>query len=229
MVLLKVFLFKKINNLYSLLVNDIKKKLNKGSHPEVRIPVKLLMGYRHTSMIYEIIKDYGFGEKQVHEIEKLADSESGKFIENEAYQIIKHRSWFIISPKIERSNTIAIEEGVKQIRFYGGLLEIKSMGSKNSILSNEQNVALIDAKEIEYPLLLRLWKEGDYFYPLGMQKKKKLSRFFIDQKLAKNEKEKVWIIESAKRIVWVVGKRIDNRFKITPKTKQVIQFTISSL
>jgi tRNA(Ile)-lysidine synthase len=221
--------FKKTKNLYDLLVDDLKKKLNKGPHPEVRIPVKLLMRYRHTSLIYEIIKDYGFGEKQVHEIVKLAHSESGKFIENESYQIIKHRNWFIISPKIERSNTIAIEEGVKRIQFDGGVVEIKNMVSKNAILSNEQNVALIDAKEIEYPLLLRLSKEGDYFYPLGMQKKKKLSRFFIDKKLSKNEKEKVWVIESAKRIVWVIGKRIDDRFKITAKTKQVIQFTISSL
>ncbi len=222
--------FKKTNHLYNLLVNDLKKKLNKGTEPEVRIPIKLLMQYIHTSLIYEIIKDYGFGEKQVHEVEKLADSESGKFIENESYQIIKHRNWFIISPKIERSNTIAIEEGVKQIRFDGGgVLDIKSMSLQKATLSSEQNVALIDAKGIEYPLLLRLWKEGDYFYPLGMQKKKKLSRFFIDQKLPKNEKEKVWVIESAKRIVWVVGKRIDNRFKITSTTKQVIQFTISSL
>jgi len=221
--------FKKINNLYNLLVNDIKEKLIKASLPEVRIPVKLLMRYSHTSLIYEIIKDYGFGEKQVSEVEKLANSESGKFIENENYQIIRHRHWFIISPKIERSNTIAIEEGLKEIQFAGGLLEIKTKTSKKSSLSNEQNIAVIDAKEIEYPLLLRLWKEGDYFYPLGMQKKKKLSRFFIDQKLPKNEKEKVWIIESANRIVWVVGKRIDNRFKITPNTKQVIQFNLSSL
>jgi len=76
--------FKKTNNLYTSLVNDLKKKLTKGSHPEVRIPVKLLMRYSQTSLIYEIIKDYGFGEKQVHEIEKLALSESGKFIENQS-------------------------------------------------------------------------------------------------------------------------------------------------
>ncbi|MFN2438179.1 MAG: tRNA lysidine(34) synthetase TilS [Chitinophagaceae bacterium] len=220
--------FKKSKKLYDLLVADLKKKLNKGSHPEVRIPVKLLMSYRHTSLIYEIIKDYGFGEKQVHEIEKLAESESGKFIENESYQIIKHRHWFIISLKFEKSNTIAIEEGIKQIGFEGGLFEIKTMALKNTTLSANQTRALVDAKEIEYPLVLRLWKEGDYFYPLGMQKKKKLSRFFIDKKLPKNEKEKIWVIESAKRIVWIVGKRIDDRFKITDKTQKVIQFTISS-
>jgi tRNA(Ile)-lysidine synthase len=221
--------FKKTAALYNLLVRDLKGKLCKGEPPEVRIPVKQLVAYQNTSLIYEIIKDYGFGEKQVAEVVKLCNSDSGKYIQNETYQIIKHRAWLVIAPITEKGSTIAIEKKEKNIRFVGGILEFKQVKKEKLRLNKQENVAQLDASKISFPLLLRRWKEGDYFYPLGMQKKKKVARFLVDQKLAKNEKENIWVIESAQRIIWIVGHRIDDRFKIRESTKEVLEIFKTSL
>jgi tRNA(Ile)-lysidine synthase len=218
--------FKKLATLYNAEVQKMKESLCEKQGGEVRIPVLKLMKYRDTSLVYEIIKDFGFGEKQVDEVIKLTAAESGKFIENEHYQIIRHRKWLIIAPKVSGSETIAIEKGEEQIKFLGGLLQVRLITKEKFNLGKSPATGLVDAKDIEFPLLLRKWKQGDYFYPLGMQKKKKLSRFFIDQRLPKNQKENIWVIESNKKIVWVVGLRIDDRFKITPSTKQVLELHV---
>ena len=219
--------FKEIEKLYQLSVNEIKKKLCRHKGNEIHIPVRQLLGYDNTALIYEIIASYGFSEKQVAEVIKLADSDSGKYIVSpeEGYRIIKHRHWFIISPVQSMiAENIIIEEKDKKINFALGKLSIEKTSNIKPSTSNE--TVSIDLREIIFPLLLRKWKTGDYFYPLGMKKKKKLNRFLIDQKLSATDKENVWVIESNQRIVWVVGYRIDDRFKLTEKSKTALSLAI---
>jgi tRNA(Ile)-lysidine synthase len=215
--------------LHDNLVEQLKNKLNKGTPEEPRFSVKELMKYKHTSLLYEILKDYDFSEKQVPELVKLAESETGKFLMNSEWVLLKDRAWFIFSPKQPQANTIVIQKEDKTIAFAGGILKLEWSKKEKTPISTSPGNAQLDAKEIEFPLVLRPWREGDYFYPLGMKKKKKLARFFIDQKLSKIQKEKVWVLESHKKIIWIVGYRIDDRFKITEKTYQVLQLSISSL
>jgi tRNA(Ile)-lysidine synthase len=214
--------------LYSISVNDVVKKLLKEKGNEWHIPVKQLMEYNNRALIYEVIRIFDFTEKQIDEVIKLAESESGKYIDspNSKYRIIKHRHWLIISTIYAGgvSDILIIGENDKQVTFQEGKIEIEKPTS-NLKPQTSNDTACFDAKDISYPLILRKWKQGDYFYPLGMKKKKKLSRFFIDQKLSKTEKEKMWVIEMNKKIIWVVGKRIDERFKVTEKTKSVLRFS----
>jgi tRNA(Ile)-lysidine synthase len=218
--------FKEIEKLYKIAVSDIKKKLVKEKRNEWHIPVKQLMGYNNRALIYEIIADFGFNEKQIDEVIKLAESDSGKYIDSPTldYRIIRHRHWFIISPiNSVESEIIIIEKGISNLEFGNGRLGIEVIPDPQFQIPNSTHIGCFDFKFIKFPLILRRCKTGDYFYPLGMKKKKKLSRFFIDQKLSKTEKEKTWVIEMDKKIIWVVGKRIDERFKVTEKTKNVIK------
>lgn len=217
--------FTGINELYKLSVADWKKKVCVEEGKEVRIPILKLMKFRNTSLLYEIISDFGFGEKQVDELVKLASAESGKFIENNEYRIIRHRKWFIIAPRVGASDTVVIDRNESSTQFPGGTLELKQKDISNFQLNKSEWVAQLDAKDIEFPLVLRKWKQGDYFYPLGMRKKKKLSRFFIDLKLSKNRKEETWVLESNKKILWIPGLRMDDRFRITDQTKSFFEIT----
>ena len=118
-----------------------------------------------------------------------------------------------------------IEEGMNELMGKDFTLQLKITEVTNNL--DEGNwVACIDADLLVFPLVLRKWRQGDFFYPLGMDKKKKLSRFFIDQKLSIPEKEEVWVMESNKKIIWIMGYRIDNRFKLTAKTSRLLKMTL---
>lgn len=216
--------FSETEVLYRQAVDIHKKKLFQVKGDEVHIPVlKLLKSDPLATIIYEIIKDYGFGNRQVKEVISLLGSESGKYITSQTHRILRNRKWLIISPiKGEQTSLIVIGEGEKEVYFEEGALEIQTLDNSISY-SSDRNIAVLDSRDIKYPLLLRKWKPGDYFYPLGMPKKKKLSRFFIDQKLSKGAKEHIWVLESNKKILWVVGLRIDDRFKIGSSTQNAIR------
>jgi tRNA(Ile)-lysidine synthase len=220
--------FKEIELLYQQSVHLTKKKLLEQKGNEIHIPVlKLQKTEALPTILYEIIKDYGFTSHQTGEVVALLKSETGKYIASPTHRIIKNRNWLIIAPnKTTEAETIFIEnEG--SLQFADGKLELKKILNIQSSILNTPSIAQLNASEIKFPLLLRKCKPGDYFYPLGMQKKKKLSRFFIDQKLSLTQKEKLWVIEMDKKIIWVVGLRIDDRFKITGSTKNILQITLT--
>jgi tRNA(Ile)-lysidine synthase len=217
--------FKEIEELYKISTQLIIKKLCRQKGGEVHIPIKLLLQYNNRALIYEIIKVYGFTEKQIDEVLKLCNAESGKFIDSPVlhFRIIKYRHWLIIAPGADNYTQHFVIEGIGNWEIGIGKIMVKSYSNSQQLIPDSSNIAMLDASKVQFPLLIRKWKEGDYFYPLGMKKKKKLARFFIDQKLSKTQKENVWVMESNKKIIWVVGMRIDERFKITPSTSSILQ------
>jgi tRNA(Ile)-lysidine synthase len=173
------------------------------------------------TIVYEIFREFNCSPSQAEQVLSLLDSESGKLVETATHRIIRNRQWLLITTlEEEEAPVVVIEKGQTQARCIAGQLQLREVTTPH--ISAAVNMACLDSKHLQFPLLFRRWKQGDYFYPLGMIRKKKVSRFFIDQKLSLIQKEKVWVIESGKRIVWVVGMRIDNRFRITDSTKEML-------
>lgn len=216
--------FSEAELLYNQAIDAHKKKLLEIKGNEVLIPVlKLQKTEPLATIIWEIIKEFHFTSLQVNDVKNLLAAENGKYVASSSHRIIRNRAWLIVAPlQTQEANHILIEKTDNKIRYENGSLSIKNLLSSSYKIQSSPAIAALDAKQIQYPLLLRKWKPGDYFYPLGMKKKKKLSKFFTDSKLSKTDKEKVWVLETDKKIIWVIGYRIDDRFKITDNTKEVL-------
>ncbi len=219
--------FRDIEILYQQSIQLHKKKLIEQKGNEIHIPVlKLKKTVPLHSVLYEILKDFGFTAKQTDDAIHLLDAESGKYILSSSHRLIKNRNWLIIAAIDTKDTGQILIEGEADVDFINGQLEIKKIVNKQTSIVNNQTVAQLDFATIQYPFLLRKWKKGDYFYPLGMTKKKKLSRFFGDLKLSLLQKEKIWVIEMNKKIIWVVGYRIDDRFKLSDQTKEILEIKL---
>lgn len=214
--------------LYQQSIQQHKKKLLEFKGNEIHIPVlKLKKAEPLKTILFEIVSDYGFTAAQLNDVVDLLDAANSKYVQSATHRIIKNRSWLIIAPlQNEESAFVLIEENDQQVSTAAFQLRFSVIEKQDAEINTDHSVALIDSTTVTFPLLLRKWKTGDYFYPLGMKKKKKLARFFIDQKLSRTEKENVWVIESNKKIVWVVGHRIDDRFKISASTKTLLKISL---
>jgi tRNA(Ile)-lysidine synthase len=221
---------KEVEYVYGQSIERHKENLIEQKGLEEHIPIlKLQKSHPVRTILWEIIKDKGFTAGQIDEVIKLIDASNGSYIKSSTNRIIKNRNWLIITrdPANVETLYIPIDEEDKTVRvsYNEHLLLEKIEHTANYKPQTSNSIACLDANKINFPLLLRKWKQGDYFYPLGMKKKKKLSKFFIDQKLSLTDKEKVWVLESDKRIVWVINHRIDDRFKILPSTKRILKIT----
>jgi tRNA(Ile)-lysidine synthase len=220
--------FAEIDELYAQAVDAQKKKLVEIKGSEVHIPIlKLKKTSPLNTILFEIIKDFGFTSHQLNDVLHLLDGEQNSFVQSHDYRIIKNRNWLIIAPREnDKASNIVIDADAHEVLFSHGILKIEKGTSDGIHFSKDPLIAELDKKQVKFPLLLRKWKAGDYFYPLGMKKKKKVSRFLIDQKLSRTEKEKIYVLQSQNRICWIVGMRIDERFRITASTNEILKMTI---
>jgi tRNA(Ile)-lysidine synthase len=181
-------------------------------------------------VLYEYLRAYDFTTSQVDDILASLDGDAGKQFITEKAIVIKDRQFLILTkPNSDKASTILIQQEDAKVTIQNGTLLLETIAINDLKIKAEKAFAYLDWNKLEFPLTLRHWKTGDYFYPFGMnKKKKKLSKFFKDIKKPLHEKDKVWILQSGEKICWVVGERIDERFKITSSTTAVLKLTFET-
>ena len=175
------------------------------------------------AFLYEIFKDYGFTEW--NDILNLLGAQSGKQLFSSTHRLLKDRDCLILSEIATKQgeNILEITSENKQVETNSGALVFEEV---NAVESQSRNSIYVDKDLLKFPLNLRSWQEGDYFYPFGMQGKKKLSKFFKDEKLSLLDKEKCLLLCSENEVVWIINYRADNRFKVTEQTKTILKITL---
>lgn len=178
------------------------------------------------SLLYEILSEYGFGRVDVETIHKNRMGISGRVFYSHTHRLVFDRDEIIVSElPVDDAQEYCLEES--QISISEPLtIRCESFAPGNDFeISASKSVACLNAEKLLFPLLLRHPKKGDSFIPFGMHGRKLISDFCTDHKMNALEKEELWLLCSGKDIVWVVGERIDNRFRVDESTKRVYRLT----
>jgi tRNA(Ile)-lysidine synthase len=209
------------NDLISHHIKSLKSQLFKSEDEIIRISISELKQLKPLeAYLYYLFQEYGFSEWE--DVQGLLSAMSGKQVVSKTHILLKDRDCLLLTPKENRVNESY------PVYLDGTPCELPISLKIESVEKLEKagkNVVYLDKEKLNPPLLLRYWEKGDYFYPFGMQGKKKLSKFFKDEKMDVVSKEKQWLLCSADDIVWVVGKRADERFKVEESTREIIKIT----
>ncbi|WP_329806240.1 tRNA lysidine(34) synthetase TilS [Flavobacterium facile] len=210
------------------LVNDavqmVYEKVVSEEKGQLKIDISVLLQYEnYKAYLYQWLNKYGFSAW--NDVYNLIESQSGKQILSEKYILLKDREFLILSSKETTDfDEIIIHSITEKLNF-----PLKLNLCNQSDISNQlKNVIFVDENKLKFPLTIRKWKEGDYFYPSGMQGKKKVSKYFKDEKFTLFQKQDTWILESNKQIVWIIGYRADERFKVENTTQTTIKIAFNN-
>ena len=200
----------------------LKSKLFLVDKDLVKIKVtELLKLNPRKSYLYALFNEYGF--KAWDDIEDLLGGMSGKEVRSETHRLVKDREYLLLHKLKPIANTrFLIQASDTKIEKPINLV----ISEVDALSETAENILYLDKSTLKYPIVVRKWKKGDYFYPFGMTGKKKLSKYFKDEKIDVISKQEQWLLCTGDDdIIWVIGKRSDNRFKITGAPKELVKFT----
>jgi len=221
-------IFESVHSLYRSEVENIRRIISiPGKEIIFSIP-KIVSLRLSAPVMFDLISPYGFSYTDSKNLLEILNTESGKRFISDRYILLKDRKTIIIEERRKPGdkNEYLLEKDTYGILYPVNLKISTQTIDENFQISSSAKTVTLDYDKLVFPLRLRHWKKGDFFFPLGLRGKKKLSDFFIDLKINLLEKEKIWLLISGNDIAWVIGYQIDNRYKISEETRDILQIEL---
>jgi len=212
--------FSGFNEIVSEYISQLKKSISEEKEQFITFNISQLKTFLpNKAVLFELFKPYGITNALLVDLMKVIEGKTGGQIITDTHRIIKNRKEIIISDEEIRNETIYTIKNEQAFCIFPGISSVRNVSITETFeIPSDPHIACIDSQKVTFPMTIRKWKAGDHFYPLGMKQKKKLSDYFIDNKYSRFDKENIFILESDGKIVWIIGDRIDDRYKITRST-----------
>lgn len=220
--------FRDMETLLELRVEELKQKLFTENGAEIHIALAGLKKLEPKRLLlFKLLQEYGFNEATIGDIIESLEKHAGRVFESDRFKLILDREKFILIKKnTNQLEAVQLNEGEREVTYGNYRLTVLHDDSPLIIKDNPLAVA-IDSELLVYPLTIRPWQQSDYFYPLGMKTRKKLSDFFIQQKIPLHEKSTIPLLVNGNGdIMWIAGHRLSDRYKVSAITKKVTIFEL---
>jgi tRNA(Ile)-lysidine synthase len=214
--------FSGFNEIVSEYISRLRESISEEKEQFITYNISQLRTYLHNkALLFELFRPYGITNSLLIVLKKVIEGKTGGQIITDTHRIIKNRMEILVSDEEIADESFYPIMDVPDFCIFPGISSARRVRIKESFeIPSDPHIACIDSEKASFPMIIRKWKAGDYFYPLGMKQKKKLSDYFIDNKYSRFEKENIFILESGGKIVWIIGDRIDDRYRITSTTKK---------
>ncbi len=220
-----------VADIYNEAIEQARQSCIQHEGEAVRILIPQLLSMNHQEVfLYEFLKEYGFVPAVCKDIANNLTRQSGKLFYSDTHTLLSDRQALLVYPttRDETEHVSSIYEHTKQLRINDYTLHFEHIDLAAIPMPGwpeDQNTILLDYSKLRFPLQIRHWEKGDKMHPLGMSGSKKISDLFTEHKIPVRNKKRIPIIVSGDEIVWVVGIRSSNKFKIKANTKKILRIT----
>lgn len=218
-----------INEIFRGFTENLRRKIFRKHDGNLTADISRLTPFmKNSAVLFELFRPFNIKSGGITDLRNILKGQTGRQMITDTHRIIKNRNELIITALPVKENETLSFRNIRELSEYPIIISVRELTVSGGFrIPVSRYTACIDYEKISFPLNLRNWQHGDYFYPLGMKHKKKLSDYLIDRKIPIPGKENIKVLESEGKIVWVIGERIDDRFKVTENTAKVLIIKVS--